>query len=383
MKVVIRTDASLEIGTGHVMRCLTLAEQLRARGASTAFVCRELPGHLCDHIESKRYQVHRLPYRQQPPANGEMSSIYSRWLGVNNDEDAFQTIDVLAKKQLQPDWLIVDHYALDARWEKRMRSHVGMIMVIDDLANRRHDADLLLDQNLYENAESRYQRLVPRHCRMFLGPQYALLRPEFEEARQEMPERNGRVKRMLIFFGGVDNTNETLKALQAIQSVGRPDIAVDVVLGISNAHKALIETVCCKMPNVTLHNQVAGMAQLMLQADLAIGGGGTTTWERCCLGLPSLVVAVADNQVAIGRALGKLGASRYLGTAQDVSVARLQHEVNRLVSDSETLRAMSRQSLSLVDGQGTSRVISTLCVISKKGDRNENTIAWTGSPTNG
>jgi UDP-2,4-diacetamido-2,4,6-trideoxy-beta-L-altropyranose hydrolase len=365
MKVAIRTDSSTLIGSGHLMRCFTLADMLREKGVEVSFVCRELPGNLGWLVREKGYSLFMLPLDGREPASGDVPSGYARWLGTDWATDANQTLTALSGES-DIDWLIVDHYALDEEWGKSLRWRVGHIMVIDDLANRRHDCDLLLDQNFHENAQVRYEGLVPSHCRKLLGPQYALLRPEFLEARQKMPERSGDVNRILVFFGGSDVTNETTKALQAIRSVGRPDVAVDVIVGSSNPHKAQIETASRGMPNVTLHYQVENMAELMVRADLAIGGGGTTTWERCCLGLPTIIVAIADNQFAIGRGAERIGIGRFLGNCHEVTSRMIVDELTRLLAQPHQIVGMTKQGIAIVDGRGADLVSFWLLEQSKK-----------------
>ena len=290
MRVVFRVDSSLDIGTGHVMRCLTLGERLKESGIAVTFICRDLPGNLSGYIESRGFAVQRLPAPSTLTAAGLSTHNYGAWLGVHWQDDAAQTAELLAQSGAV-DWLVVDHYALDAGWERRLRPLVQKIMAIDDLANRTHDCDLVLDQNFYLDLEDRYDRLVPTQCVKLLGPRYALLRPEFRQARKNLRERDGQVKRILVFFGGSDAGNETAKALEAIRLLNRPEIAVDVVVGGINPHRRQIEELCAGWPATTCHCQVNNMAELMAGADLAIGAGGTTTWERCCLGLPSVTSA--------------------------------------------------------------------------------------------
>jgi UDP-2,4-diacetamido-2,4,6-trideoxy-beta-L-altropyranose hydrolase len=193
-KILIRTDASVQIGTGHVMRCLTLADELRGRGAEVIFVCREFDGNLCGYIEEKGYIVHRLPVSdatEQGDQNIEIGLKHTAWLGADCQTDVEQVEEIIKDLESPPDWLVVDHYALDERWEECLRSYCKKIMVIDDLADRPHNCDLLLDQNFYENLESRYDGLVPPQCKKFLGPKYALLRPEFRESVPSASPDNG------------------------------------------------------------------------------------------------------------------------------------------------------------------------------------------------
>ena len=349
MKVVIRTDASHQIGTGHLMRCLTLADVLRGNGDVVSFICREHAGNLCDLVEEKGYAVHRLPYAE--PEVGIGSNEYLPWLAVSQDEDARQTATALQQEREKPTWLIVDHYALYEKWEKAMRPHTERIMVIDDLANRHHNCDLLLDQNLYEDLHTRYDSLLPPGCQKLLGPTYALLRPEFLQARQSLRKRDGIVKRLLIFFGGVDPTNETAKALEAVQMMARSNIAVDVVAGSSNPNRAQVEAVSQDMRNVTVHHQVENMAELMIQADLAIGGGGTTTWERCYLGLPTITIVVADNQREMIETIADRGAVWNMGWNVDVLADDLKACLESALNNPEAVRAMGRAARQIMDGR--------------------------------
>lgn len=199
---------------------------------------------------------------------------------------------------------MVDHYSLDEKWEKQIRPFTKEVMVIDDLANRPHDCDLLLDQNYYLNMGSRYNGLVPSHAKLLLGPQHVLLREEFKEARKYIKPFNGKVERLFIFFGGSDPTNETEKVLRAIKPlVQKYRLKADVVVGNTNPKKEVIEALCTEITGVSYQGQINNMAELMARADLAIGAGGATTWERIYLQLPSIVITVADNQIEIAKAV--------------------------------------------------------------------------------
>jgi UDP-2,4-diacetamido-2,4,6-trideoxy-beta-L-altropyranose hydrolase len=348
MNIVIRTDASIEIGSGHFMRCLTLADQLRSKGAAVSFISRELPGNLCDMAEKKGYGIHRLPFAGQCPAEADATQPHSHWLGVTWETDANETQEILQQLSPPAEWLIVDHYALDKRWETQMRPFTNKIMVIDDIADRPHDCDVLLDQNLYRDMDTRYDGLVPTHCKKLLGPAFALLRPEFIEARKSLRKRDGSVRRILIFFGGSDPTNETTKAIEAISILNRPDIEVDVVVGNVNPHKEQIRQRCSLMPNVIFHGQVENMAELMSQADLAIGAGGTTTWERCCLGLSSITIILAQNQLETTGAVARAGATWDLGRREQVNATLLADTIKRALDNPQELKRMSAFALEIM-----------------------------------
>lgn len=354
MRVAIRVDASTQIGTGHFMRCLTLADALKERGAEVCFISRYLPDHLCAMLEDRLHGFILLETSQEETDPGELA--HAAWLGVSQARDAADTLNVLSIQTW--DWLVVDHYALDICWESTLANVAAKIMVIDDLANRRHACDLLLDQNLQE--PGRYANLVPEGCQVLLGPKFALLRPQFVATRQNLRQRTGRVARLLVFFGGADAGGETLKALAAIRMLGRDDLDVDVVIGESNPHRAAIESVCLSMQKTTLYCQVDDMATRMAQADLFIGAGGISSWERCCLGLPALVVATADNQIAQCEALGSYGVQLYMGKAQLLTFEQLRRSIGILQNDCSQLKNMAAIGLNLVDGLGVERMLEHL-----------------------
>ncbi len=359
MNIFFRVDSSIQIGTGHLMRCLTLADALCEKKATVSFICRELPGNICDFVEKKGFKVYRLPYKAHDNSDWQ-SFEYAQWLCVTWGKDAEQTRAILVKVGRVIDWLVVDHYALDKQWEIFSRPYVKKIMVIDDLAARPHNCDLLLDQNHYENMKTRYEGLVPNHCQKLLGPRYALLRLEFKEARKNLRQHDGNIKRVLIFFGGSDPTNETEKALEAICFLNRPDIAVDVVVGTANPHKERIKQLCAALPYVTFHCQVNDIAQLMVNADLSIGGGGTATWERCCVGLPSLVVTIADNQRDVAKNLFKVGIIINLGWYEEVKKEDIRSALENLLDMPDIVQQMRVKGMQLVDGYGTNRVVEEL-----------------------
>lgn len=330
MNIVFRVDSSAQVGSGHLMRCLTLADQLhkKYKGAKIYFIARMLGGNLNQLIENNGYEWLKLPSMEAD----ENLTGYEKWLTVQQDVDAQQTAEKLQMLG-QVDLLVVDSYALDEKWENVVRAYAKKIMVIDDLANRRHNCDILLDQNYYADMGQRYEGLVPKICEMRIGPSYALLREEFYELKKKLIKRDGSIKNIFIFFGGSDLTNETMKALKAIEMLHWTDLEVNVVVGGSNRHKADIEVYCRNKANIHYFCQVDNIAELMNQADLAIGAGGTTTWERCFLKLPSIVVAIAENQVKIAEDCGKAGLIFYLGTSHEVETADIYNAVINLSKD--------------------------------------------------
>ncbi len=365
MKYCFRVDATQNIGTGHLMRCLTLADELVGKRVSVFFVCSYLPEEIHQVVLKKGYKVYSLTSAEDPSTPDGQVNQHSQWLKVGWETDAGQTKAVLKKEEteMEIDWLIVDHYTLDWRWETKMREVVKNIMVIDDLADRRHDCDLLLNQNPYENMDSRYESLLSRDCIKLLGSEYALLRPGFRELRKGLRVRDGNINRILIFFGGVDMTNETAKALETIRLLHRPDITVDVVVGSSNPHKKQIKKLCETNANITYHCQVDNMAQLLFDADLAIGAGGSATWERCCLGLPSLVTILSENQYELTLSAEEFGVVVNMGWGHKLTPEHYLKAIDNL--SSHDLVRMSLNGLKLVDGEGCTRVAQKVISMSE------------------
>lgn len=354
MKIAFRTDASLQIGTGHIMRCLTLADALAVKGAQCEFICCEHSGHLIEYICSKGYTVHKLPLHSET----DNDLAHSHWLGATQAQDAQACAPLLS--QLQPDWLIVDHYALDTSWEVVFRPVCKRIMVIDDLADRTHDCDLLLDQN-FGSSPIRYSGLVPQSCAQLHGAAYALLKPAYALQRASMARTTGSIRRVLIYFGGgTDPADMTGIALQALSHEALAAIEVDIVLGAAYAHRPKLEALARQRGCVTLHTTLPHLAELMAKSDLAIGAGGATTWERSCLGLPSIVVSIAENQRPACEALSANELIEYLGPVGSVSVEAMAEAILRLQNDPAQLDRYSQACQELVDGRGVERVIKHL-----------------------
>ena len=335
MIVAFRVDASREIASGHVMRCLTLAGGLREAGVESVFVCRAHPGHLGARIAAAGHRVellappvtvaapHPAPVDDLPAAEGAAAGPFARygsWVGASWEDDAEETVAVLAP--LAPAWVVVDHYGLDARWEARVARALGArVLAIDGQADRVHDCDVLLDQTYSPAGAARWDGLVPARCRRFAGPAYSLLRPEFERARAAVRARDGVVRRLLVAFGGVDRPGATGLALDVAAGVLPPGLPVDVIAGSGFADLDGLERRCRALPGATLHVEPPDVAALMAAADLCVGGGGTMLWERCALGLPSIVVAIAPNQIELSRVLAEAGACVFAGALGDEALA--------------------------------------------------------------
>lgn len=321
MNVVFRTDASVDIGTGHVIRCLTLAQALKARGAHCFFVCRELDGNMIELIEHRGFQARALrskeaigDMRDVSSTTGSSNLAHHSWLGVHWVVDADETVEAL--REITVDILFVDHYGLDIQWENSLRGLCKHLVVIDDLADRRHNCDLLIDQTLGRHP-GEYKTLVPSQCQLLVGSDYALLRPEFSVMREGAYDRvvPDSPLRVLVSMGGMDRPNATLSVLKLL--VVNPELKITVLLGPKALNYDSVVSFCHEYGNVEHIDFYEDMAPLMAAHDIAIGAPGTTSWERACLGMPNIIVPLAYNQQGIARKLEEYGASAVI-TLEDL-----------------------------------------------------------------
>ncbi|MBL8616171.1 MAG: UDP-2,4-diacetamido-2,4,6-trideoxy-beta-L-altropyranose hydrolase [Deltaproteobacteria bacterium] len=358
LHVALRVDASALIGTGHLVRCLTLAAALRSRGARCTFVCRHAPPALVERVHAAGHgllllpggaDVAFVPGADEPP--------HAAWLGQPWARDAADTAAALAPGGW--DWLVVDHYALDRRWEEAVAPLAQRLLVIDDLADRPHACDLLLDQNLQRDMDHRYDGLLPTTCARLLGPAYALLRPEFAAARASRAASPPAPRRLFVFFGGADPNDMTSRALDALDNV--EDIELDVVIGSLHPKRAQLLARCAAHPGWSCAVDVHDMAARMARAAVGVGAGGTTTWERCAVGLPSVVVSVAHNQVEIAAACAAAGVQLDLGWGPALSTSALRGAVVGLLHSAADQRRLGAAAAATCDGLGADRVAAALC----------------------
>ena len=351
MNIIFRVDASLKMGTGHVMRCLTLAQVLKENGANIKFICRKHEGNLIDKIHSSGFNVHELGLLEEIKVDNKLT--HSPWLGVTQQQDADDCIDILKAKKV--DWLIVDHYALDEQWQKRLKPYYEKIMVIDDLADRKHQCDVLLDQTFGRQHDD-YVALVPKDCELLLGSQYALLRPEFSKWRAYSLERRSKpeFKKLLINMGGVDVDNVTENVLDELKLCNLPnDMNIIVVMGSSAPHLESVKFKAMTLPYKTeVRVDVDNMAEVMANSDIAIGAAGSTTWERCCLGLPTIQIVIAKNQ---------LFSAETLAHHNIVKLAKEIKETTYLLeSSSEWMKSVGSSALEICDGMGSYKVFNKM-----------------------
>lgn len=336
MKFAFRVDSSIHMGSGHISRCTALATALRKRGAEVVFVCAELPGN---HNYIARYAgFDILTLSEGGP-----------------ESDARRTAEALGT---HVDWLVVDHYGLDQRWERAMRPWCDRLIAFDDLANRPHDVNFLLDPAWPPDPE-RYQRLVPREAVLLLGPHYALMSSDITELHSQTrrPDENPSV---LVFFGGSDPTDLTGRTMNALHHRDLAGVTTDVVIGASNPHAHSIRQMANDMPFVTVHDAAPSLAPLLARNTLGVGAGGVSMWERMCAGIPSIVVSLAENQVPSTQGIASQGVIDYLGPDASVSSADLASALTALLRDPNRRKQMSDQGRAFVDGRGASRVAETL-----------------------
>lgn len=357
MKVVFRADASMEIGSGHVMRCLTLADALCLNGAECLFVCREHEGHLADLIEERGHAVRLLATATFVGGAGvsiDEEGSRESWLGCDWQEDAKNTRTVIA--DFEPDWIVVDHYGIDARWERCFKDEYK-IFVIDDLANRDHCCSVLLDQNL-GSVDENYKGKVPGSCRVMVGPEYALLRPEFSQLRGAslLRRKDTGLKHILISMGGSDAGNITSRVLEAVRDLEfLKDTTLSIVLGAQARTVKQVNEIAKTMPcPTTVFYDIRNMAEMMVSSDLAIGAAGSTSWERCALGVPSILICLADNQKQALDNLVKAGAAVAI---KSESMEKELRSAMTYFSDDLLLSQYSKNAALVTDGLGANRVV--------------------------
>lgn len=348
MRVLIRADASAVMGSGHVARCLTLANLLRRQGAHVAFAGRQLPGNRLEALRADGFEVFALPHAYPHEQCGSGIEALLPW------QADIAALDEALKGCAQFDWIIVDHYGLDHHWQTAARRWALRIAAIDDLANRRHAVDVLLDQNLTGTPQA-YEALTDKHCERLLGPHFALLRDEF---CREPLEIRAQARRVLVNFGGFDAAGQVHKAMLALTDI--EGLEVDFVAGLDNPAWSQMQALAVNHPDWRLHSYVSDFSRLMVQADLFIGAGGGTSWERAALGLPTLCISVAANQQTNAELLAAMGAQVYLGGHEQVDTAQLHQAIGFVLANKGLRQSLARHSRELVDGCGAERVASVL-----------------------
>jgi len=359
--ILFRVDASILIGSGHVMRCLTLADEFKKQGWETIFVSRDLPGNNFKEIESRSHCLKILPRPHHYFHNNIKNKSYEDWIGVSQEYDAEEIVTLLRCYNI--DWIVVDHYSLGKCWEIKMKKISQNIFVIDDLDDRQHECKILLNHTNLPSFKKKYKDLTSKNTKLLLGPKYLLLSPEYLKIKNRLSNNNGNIKRIFIYYGSIDLSNETGKALEALITMNISDIIIDVAIGRNNLNIENIKTLVSKIKNAYLHFQLPNLADIMSKSDLALSAGGYTIWEQNYLGLASLVTGVAENQVKPTIYLDKIGCLIWLGLSEDVFKDQIINKLQMLIEHPELIINQSKIKMGLVDGLGVERVAKKMMLL--------------------
>ena len=353
MLVMFRVDSSVTIGSGHLMRCLALAAYLRNFDIKIEFICKNHIGNLSQKIINAGFVLHNLPIENIVSDDMEGEE-HASWLGGSIKTDIALTLKAINSRKV--DWLVIDHYAIDNRWQKAIKSNVNKIIVIDDLGNRSHDCEILLDQNL-GSCTNKYVNLVPSYCKLLLGSQYALLREEFRANRfRSLAKRSNskNIEEILITLGGTDPLNYTeriIRKIDKINSLTKPRITV--LLGGTNEHIQKVQAISSRVSfPIEVVVDTNCVSEHMCRADLIIGSSGTSCWERCCLGIPAIQFVVAPNQFQIANALHRAGAIILVQTVEELPSALSKVETK--------LAEMSLNARRICDGSGIKSLVDEM-----------------------
>ena len=356
LKLAFRVDSSSKISAGHLMRCINLASVLKDRVESILFISREHKGNSNKLVRAKGFDLAVLNASENNMEEGlkNKQDNYKDWLGVSQIKDADETKDIL--KEYKPDWMIVDHYSLDETWEKIISEYVKKMMVIDDLANRKHYCDFLLDHNWFEKIDDRYRNLIPENCSKFLGPEFALLKPKFSLQKKFFNYIDEEIKTIFIFFGSTDPHNLTSMAIISLSELSLKHLYLKVVIGDTNIYKKEIRQLIKLRGNADLHIQVENIEKIMANSQIAIASGGVNTWERICIGLPTLFIDYADNHSIFIDDLSKNNYLKYLGNYKKINSKNLTSSIIDFISDKYLLDKQNKACISLVDGYGCQKI---------------------------
>lgn len=355
--VLIRVDSSGLIGSGHAVRCLNLAERLRLRGCDVVFITRYNINN-CNFLfwESNFELIVMEDTKLVEGYDAKVIDEPEKWLRVSQEQDAQETLKAIGAKFF--DWLIVDHYALDYIWHDLLRPITKKLMVIDDLANRMYNCDLLLDQNFFLNKIDRYSTLVPSDCDTLFGPAHLLLSTHYD--RYTYKVRKGSISKVLVFFGSIDNARQTELAVTAIIALNQADIVFDIIVGKGNIQASAIKRLCANVKNIRFHCQVDNMSEYIWNADFSLGAGGTTTWERAKLGLPSAVTIVADNQIEATSNAEKAGIVINLGHSSKVTSVTYLNVLRMMIESPTKLNKMSKNCLLMLEDSDARNVVDII-----------------------
>ena len=349
MNVVFRVDSSTVIGSGHVMRCIRIAELLKKRDVMCNFICKNFVGNLSAIIKEKDFNVIMLP-SENPEKEHKID-----W-----EVDSNFTSEIL--KKMNVDTIIVDHYSLDKKWENKQRQFCKKIMVIDDLDNREHSADILLDQNLFPNMQKRYQNNLNFNCKKFIGLEYAFLDPDFKKERENIKKKEqNTISKIFIYFGNTGDSNILERVLNIFINNSFKDIELIVLFSGDFNELNRIKKLIKNISFIKLLDRQPNLAKIISSADLSIGAGGATTWERVYLGIPSAVITVSESQKICSQYLSNIGLIRLIGHHNDITNKELTNFIKKFILEKD-LRFLSEKCLSINIGTKIDEVIEEILV---------------------
>jgi len=354
MRVVFRVDASNVIGSGHVMRCLRIANRLRKKNTQCSFICRNFEGNLIELIQDNGFQVFLITQETNFSLKKGLDDLNQSF---DWKSDASQTAAIL--KLIQVDTLIVDHYGLDQKWENIQKDHSRKIMAIDDLDNRKHSADILLDQNLFADPQQRYSKHLNANCKKFIGLEYAFIDPDFITQRKIIKKDRAQIKKIFLYLGNTGSSNIVSRILNIFIDYGLDNFKIEVIFSGDTKEKNKILNLISQYKFIKLLDQQPNLAKLMSSCDLAIGAGGATTWERIYLGLPSIVITVADNQRECSEHLNSLGLIWLIGHHNEVSDKQIVKSIKEVIFE-RNLEKNSYECLSMPIGTKSDLVIDQI-----------------------
>ena len=355
--LLFRLDASRLIGSGHLMRCLTLADEAQSRGWQSFFVMRNSSSELIGKVQVSGHKLLHLVEIDKNKSFQINEIAHSDWLTVSQETDAIETSHLIEK--INPDWVIVDHYAINATWHEIIKKTGAKLLVIDDLADRVLNCDILINQNL-GFSDKDYAGKLKVDTQMLFGPKFALLRPEFRALREFSLSR--RIvfpkNRVLITMGGVDAQNHTLKVLETLErSINAHKCEFLGVLGSLYPYVDEFDKFMANSRNnIKKLTGIDNMAEIMASSDICIGAAGSSSWERCCLGLPTLTFAIAENQKRIAASLNE----HNVAIRTDVECLKTDFDALFETGGEITLTDVGKNSSELCDGFGARRIIASL-----------------------
>ncbi len=332
MTVVVRADAGVELGVGHIVRCSALLRRLEVGPESVELVTRSVTPRVRELVDEIGWQVRLI---------GEQ---------IDEQADATSTLAVLPDIG-DVDLLVVDHYSLGASWERRIRDVVGRLVVIDDLADREHSCDVVIDPTLTNEGADRYRDLVDESTILFLGPAYVLLSPEYDRMTPRV--RSGEIRSWLVYLGGATGSSDLEPLLAAFQELDTAGVSMTVVLGRAFVGADRVQEIVESMQQVSVVEWTDQMPRLLADADCAIGATGGAQWERCAAGLPTLTVLTADNQTHDAAAFEAAGATKHLGLLSSMTVKDWHSALTWAYSHPVAIAAMAHDAAAIVASRHT------------------------------